>query len=225
MTTKTKAAAKQSGAAGEEQKVQITISAPNMQVAEFRIRGTEPLVQHKFSSKAKGVMIGIQEGGETSKKGTKRAPKNFEECYREATYRMKDGGYGIAASGFRAAMISACRMCGFQMTRAKLSVFVLADGQDAQEGTSLVRITKGVPEMDISPARNKDGSCDLRARPKWAPGWEARLRVRYDADQFTAQDVAHLVMRVGMQVGVGEGRPDSKNSAGMGWGLFEIVEG
>jgi hypothetical protein len=27
----------------------------------------------------------------------------------------------------------------------------------------------------------------------------------------------------GMQVGIGEGQPDSKNSAGMGWGLFELA--
>jgi hypothetical protein len=41
-------------------------------------------------------------------------------------------------------------------------------------------------------------------------------------DQFTHQDVANLMTRVGLQVGLGEGRPDSKNSAGMGWGLFQI---
>lgn len=37
-----------------------------------------------------------------------------------------------------------------------------------------------------------------------------------------AVDVANLMNRVGAQVGIGEGRPDSKNSAGMGWGLFSI---
>jgi hypothetical protein len=30
-------------------------------------------------------------------------------------------------------------------------------------------------------------------------------------------------MRVGIQVGICEGRPDSKNSAGMGWGTFKLV--
>jgi hypothetical protein len=30
------------------------------------------------------------------------------------------------------------------------------------------------------------------------------------------------IARVGQQVGICEGRPDSKNSAGMGWGLFDI---
>jgi hypothetical protein len=53
--------------------------------------------------------------------------------------------------------------------------------------------------------------------------WKARVRVRWDQDQFTLEDVANLLTRVGMQVGIGEGRPDSKNSAGMGWGLFAVA--
>jgi hypothetical protein len=53
--------------------------------------------------------------------------------------------------------------------------------------------------------------------------WAARLRIRFDSDQFTAQDVYNLVSRVGLQVGIGAGRPDSKASAGCGFGTFEIV--
>jgi len=52
--------------------------------------------------------------------------------------------------------------------------------------------------------------------------WYAKVRIRFDEDQFTLQDITNLLSRVGLQVGLGEGRPDSKNSAGMGWGLFEI---
>jgi hypothetical protein len=48
------------------------------------------------------------------------------------------------------------------------------------------------------------------------------VRVQYDADQFTATDAANLMTRVGAQVGIGEGRPDSKMSAGMGWGTFKL---
>ena len=53
--------------------------------------------------------------------------------------------------------------------------------------------------------------------------WAADITIRWDADQFTVEDVSNLLSRVGLQVGIGEGRPDSKNSAGMGWGLFEIA--
>ena len=53
--------------------------------------------------------------------------------------------------------------------------------------------------------------------------WSASLRIRYDAGMLTADDVVNLIARVGLQVGVGEGRPDSKQSAGLGFGLFEIA--
>jgi hypothetical protein len=36
-------------------------------------------------------------------------------------------------------------------------------------------------------------------------------------------DVLNLVSRCGMQVGIGAGRPDSKASAGCGFGLFQVV--
>ena len=53
--------------------------------------------------------------------------------------------------------------------------------------------------------------------------WKAKIRIRFDADQFSTQDITNLLARAGEQVGIGEGRPDSKNSAGMGWGCFRIT--
>jgi hypothetical protein len=53
--------------------------------------------------------------------------------------------------------------------------------------------------------------------------WAATLRIRFDAGMLTANDVVNLIARVGLQVGIGEGRPDSKESAGLGYGLFEVV--
>ena len=108
------------------------------------------------------------------------------------------------------------------MTRAKLSIFCEADGHDADDGTPLVKITKGKPRYHESLVRNASGVCDIRPRPMWAPGWQAKVRIRFDADQFEVDDMANLLMRAGQQVGIGEGRPDSKKSCGMGWGLFEV---
>ena len=109
------------------------------------------------------------------------------------------------------------------MTLAKLSVFIEADGFDADDNTPLIKIIKGDPQYSESVVRNETGVIDLRARPLWKPGWEAQVKVRYDADQFTTNDIANLMLRVGCQVGIGEGRPDSKKSTGMGWGLFEVI--
>jgi hypothetical protein len=122
-------------------------------------------------------------------------------------------------------MIDCCRLVGFKMTITKMTVFAEADGYDCTDGTPLVRITKGEPEYNEMPVRLASGVCDIHPRPMWRPGWEAIVRIRYDADQFTLMDITNLLMRVGMQSGIGEGRPFSKNSNGMGWGLFTIANG
>lgn len=202
----------------------LTIEPPKFKTATFHIVGTAPYVQHKFSAKAKAIMRAAQEAGSTGKKGKKREGKDFKQNYKEALHVSEEGWYGIPAPAFRAAMISACRVVGFQMTKAKLSVFVEADGFDAEDSTPLVRITKGEPAYFESLVRNETGVADIRARPKWAAGWEAKVRVTYDGDQFTDADTYNLLMRCGLQVGIGEGRPDSKRSTGMGWGTFTIVQ-
>lgn len=203
-------------------KQELVISPPNFQVAIFKIVGTAPYVSNKFSDEARKMMRDKQEAGPTVKKGAKKAPKDFEANYLGSMHKSEAGWYGIPASAFRNALVSACRIAGFQMTRAKLSVFVEADGFDEGDGTPLVKFTKGTPKKLESTVRLATGVCDIAARGCWSAGWEAQLRIKYDADQFTLKDVANLLMRVGVQVGVGAGRPDSKTSAGMGWGTFEI---
>jgi len=203
--------------------VALTIAPPNFQTLSIRIRGNAPYVQNKFSAKARQKMIDAQEAGSTGKKNRLREAKDFKQVYNDAMHISHEGWHGIPAPGFRNALISACKCCGFAMTRAKLSLFAEADGFDADDGTPLVKILKGKPTYTESAVRNESGVCDIRPRPLWAAGWEADVRIRFDADQFTMDDVANLMMRAGIQVGIGEGRPDSKKSAGMGWGTFEAV--
>lgn len=198
----------------------LEIKAPKLRVVEFKIVGTAPYVQHRFSAKAINQIIATQEAGSQAKGKKVREPKNFDDVYQQAMHIAKDGWYGIPAGAFRNAMISACRTVGYKMTHAKLAAFVLADGFDKVDGTPLVRLY-GEPHRHTAHARNDNGSVDIRVRPMWDE-WHAIVRVRYDADMFSEADVANLMMRVGMQVGIGEGRPDSKNSAGMGWGTFEL---
>lgn len=202
---------------------ELVIPAPNLKVAMFTIRGTAPYVGNAFSEKAHNQMKQKQEAGSTAKKGKQRDGKDFKACFEGAKHTSEDGWLGFPASAIRAAMISACRVVGFKMTLAKLSLFVCADGFDRVDGTALVRICKGTPAYVEHSVRNETGVCDIRARPMWKPGWEAVLRIEFDADMFTLDDVANLLLRVGKQVGIGEGRPDSRRSCGMGWGLFEIV--
>jgi hypothetical protein len=118
-------------------------------------------------------------------------------------------------------MISACRLVGFKMTLAKMSIFVEADGHDKQEPQiPLIRI-HGKPRKQEDMARVDTGQPYVTVRAAYH-NWSAKVRVRWDEDQFTIQDISNLLSRVGQQVGLCEGRPDSPNSSGMCWGLFTL---
>ena len=201
----------------------LEIKTPTFETVEIFLRGAAPLVMHKFGTKVKEQMIKTQMGGDLNKGKKKRDPKDFDAVYRDAFHTAKEGWHGIPCGAFRNAAISACRTVGYKMTHAKLAFFIVADGWEEEDGTPLVRIY-GTPKKHTAYARNDNGSVDIRIRPMWDE-WTAKLRVRFDADMFTTQDVLNLVMRVGMQVGLMEGRPDSRNSAGQGWSTFDIVQG
>lgn len=199
----------------------VQISPPKIERATFTIHGTAPLVIHRFSTKAKNMMLDTMKAGSTAKKGRKREPLDTEATYNQARYISKEGWDGFNVASIRCGLISACRLVGFKMTLAKLSLFVEADGRDATEPEfGLIRIY-GTPRKLESVARVETGQAYITIRPCYDE-WSAKVRVRYDADQFTLEDVSNLLARVGEQVGIGEGRPDSKNSAGMNWGTFQI---
>jgi hypothetical protein len=202
---------------------QVVIKAPNFKVLGLKCNCTSPYVQLRFGEKARNEMREKMAKGDQAKKGKKRTVRNYDQEFIAAQYRTEEGWGGIPASAFRNAAISACRTVGFAMTKAKLSIFILADGFDETDGTPLVKIS-GKPEKYEAPVRNSTGVADIRVRAMWR-SWSVTVRVRFDADQFSAEDIVNLFARIGMQVGVGEGRPDSKDSCGMGFGLFEVQAG
>jgi len=206
-----------------EQSVRVT--APNFKTAEFTIVGTAPYVQLKFGEKARNQMRAKQAAGPTAKKGGKREAKNFEALFIAAQHISADGWNGIPASAFRHAMVEACTLVDFHKTKAKKAVFVDADGYDKDDAMPLVRIHGCAPRHVEHTMPNANGNADIRVRAMFDEGWTATLRVTFDADLFTLTDITNLLMRAGMQVGVGEGRPGSKNSIGMGWGTFVIQGG
>ncbi len=201
----------------------VVIRPPNFKVATFEIEGDAPLVVHRFSAKAAKAIEDKMTGGKPAASKKNREAVVPEDVFNEARYRSKEGWDGFHAGAIRSAMISACRLVGFKMTLAKLSVFVIADGWDATEPQiPLIRILGCDPVMQKDVPRVETGQPYVTWRPAYH-GWKAKIKIRWDADQFTLADVTNLLARVGAQVGICEGRPDSKNSAGCGWGTFVVT--
>jgi len=202
----------------------LTISPPHFQVTEVMVVGDNaPYVANKFSSYNRDKMIAKQLQGSQSRKGQKRAPKDFKAIYEGMAHRAAAGWYGIPAKAFRDAMVEACSIVGFKMTLAKKAIFIEADGVDADDGQPLVKII-GKPTRKDTLVRLADGSTDILPRPMFFE-WSVKLRLKWDADLFSAVDMINLLSRAGQQVGVGAGRPASRKSTGMGWGIFYIETG
>jgi len=198
------------------------IKPANIVRTTLRVRGTAPFVQNKFSHKARQKMMADMATPKSQKKAkTERPPRDYQDDFVQAQHRTEDGLCGIPCSAFRAAMIDACRTVGLVMTKAKMSVFVIPDGFDVTDGTPLVFIEGGEPECTESLVRNDNGSADIRIRPMWRD-WGAKVTLEFDADMITPESVVNLLDRAGRQVGIGEGRPFSKNSVGQGWGTFTV---
>jgi len=204
----------------------VTISPPNLRTEVYSIVGTVPLLHARFGETAlEGMRRPMELGTVEAKKAKKvRPPRNFDLQFEESQHKMKGGGWGIPCSAFRAAMIRACSLTDVAMTIARISLFVEADGFGL-DGTPLVRMDCKPPikrEMYVSP----NGNTDIRVRAEFAPGWKAKVRIRFDADQLKRIDVARLMMRVGCQLGIMSGRSYVQGStgSGLGYGHFSVED-
>lgn len=203
----------------------ITIPRPQLQVLEVKIIGRAPLVTHAWDQKAKEMMLNKQQ----KKARAPREEKDPVACFKAAMYRFPDGGHGVPATGFKAAMVDACRLCdGITMTLAKLLFWIESDGRSVAEGKDLVRILrpasvpKGVewPRMREDTPRNDNGNPDLRYRPEYNP-WEAVVRVGFNAGKISGEQVYNLLMLAGIHCGICEMRPSSPESKTGSYGLWE----
>lgn len=203
-----------------KKQVAFEIKAPNFQTVEVGIRGTAPLMTHKFSMKARNQIEAKQTAVDKVKSA--RAPKDYKAEFNAARYVSREGWDGFYAGSIRNAMIRAASYgTGLSMTQTKGLVFVAAEGFDKEDGTPLVRILGCKPAHDTRPGRNDNGGIDMRNRPRY-DNWHAKLRIQFDADLLSAQDVLNLLARAGVSVGIGDGRPASPNSNGVGFGTFEV---
>lgn len=199
----------------------LVIKPPNLAIASFKMVGTAPYVQNRFSSENRDKMLAQQKEGSGTKR-TRRAkpPKDFQKVYEGSMHLSQDGWPGIPASGIRAAMIEACRLTEFDMIRAKMCIRIIADGLDRENMEPLVRI-EGKPRMFIDRVKIGINSTDLAARAMFE-AWSAKVSIEWDADVFSPQDILNLLARAGWQVGIGAGRPLSKMSAGTGKGTWKV---
>lgn len=171
---------------------------------------TAPLIQHRWSEKAKKEMRDKQMGHAKAKK----EPKNPEADFEAAKYLCPDGTPGIPAVAFKSAIVDAARLVGdAKMTHIRPAVYVHGVGPDM-----LVPIKASPAIMREDMVRVGMGTSDLRYRPMYA-SWEATLEIQLLSHVITHDQLYGLIDGAGYN-GVGEWRPE-KNGV---YGTFSLVE-
>lgn len=192
---------------------QISLTRIVRETLEINIKGTAPLIVHRWSEKAREMMLAAQQG--------KKVPKQHKDPqsdYESSMYRLEDGTHGFPVMAFKQATVKGGgRVFGkaVKMTELRQVFTFLADGVGT-DGTQLTRIS-GEPTMREDMVRVGMGTADIRYRAEYKD-WSATLRVEFVPSVIDAASVVALVDAGGTN-GVGEWRPEKSGS----YGTYEVV--
>lgn len=172
------------------------------------IVGTAPLIMHRFSEKARKIMLDAMQG-----KKAPRQPKDPEAEYEDAIHWLDDTRYGFPCIGFKAATVGAARFYGngVKMTELRQSMFFRGE-MGKSDNQQMFPIT-GEPIMREDVVRVARGGSDLRYRPEF-PEWSSELTIVYVKSMLTRDSVVSLVDAGGLGGGIGEWRPSKSGDFG-----------
>ncbi|MGK3995040.1 hypothetical protein [Sorangium sp. So ce1024] len=174
------------------------------------IRGTSPLLVHAWSEKAKKQMRDKQTKAAKMAKEAKDPKADFEA----SKYLNEKGEDCVPAGAFRNAIISSGRFAdGIPMTKITGSVFFIDDlvpikSKRCVQREDMVRVGGKGPGT---------GTADLRYRAEYQD-WSCELKVQYNANVISLEQLLNLISLAGFSVGICEWRPEKKGQHGR----FEI---
>jgi len=205
-----------------QKELKVQIPAPNIQMMKVRIKGTAPLIFHKWTEKAKKQILDKQ---------LKKAQRGHdirkpEEEYVDSFYYDSEDRVAFPALSIKLAMVNAVRNVeGTTMTLIKGAVFVVGD----KDG--FIPVLNGGKEITRKEViKNKDkwlredmvrigmGSADLRFRGQLTE-WEMEFIMKFNGDILSPEQVMNLLQIAGFACGLGEWRTERNGN----FGSFEIA--
>lgn len=184
----------------------IVLPTLDIRAIQIRIIGDAPLICHRWSEKAKRMILDKQMG----KASAGKEHKDPEADFAASLYPHPAGGYGFPTIAFKCAAVEACTSLG------KNVVTKVAARQSFHVVGELVQI-EGEPAPREDMVRVGMGTADIRHRGMFVD-WCCNLTVRYNARLLSAEQIINLMNTAGFAVGVGEWRPEKNGQ----FGLFHV---
>lgn len=180
-----------------------TIVLPQLKIGLLQIRliGDSPLICHAWSKKAKQEMLDKQ----MKKAKQAKQAKNPEQDFEDSLYRLDGDKYGFPAVAFKSAAVDACsHVEGVTKVSARGAFHIIGD---------MVEI-EGTPTMREDMVKIAMGTADIRYRGEFRT-WAATIRLRYNQNSLSPEQIINLFNVAGFGIGVGEWRPQRDGSFGM----------
>lgn len=203
--------------------VKLVVPQVTLSVIAVQIQGISPLIIRAWDQKT-AQQLADKAMGKKSAKG--REAVKPDEVFKGARYISKEGWDGIPVGAFKAALVDAVSCldlprADFNMTLAKKTFFIAADGICRVSGRDLVRIHGKAERFDLMQPTSGGGPY-MSYRPIYRE-WSCKLRIQFNPAKIDAQGVLNLLAAAGYFCGVGEHRPSAKESRTGVSGRFEVV--
>lgn len=171
---------------------------------ELTLKGTSPLIQHRFPEKARKQIRDKKLGKKTKERGILDAEKE----YQEAMHLTENGEYGIPVTAIKASMINAAHKdIGIEKTLVKKSIYIPCD-----DANDVIPIQCEEPIMREDWVRVGTGT-DLRYRPEFRK-WSCNVTIIYNSDNLQPTDIVRLLNLAGFGAGLLENRPEKGGDNG-----------
>lgn len=186
------------------------IKPPNIQTLGVKIKGTAPMIFHKWNDKAIQMMLDKQM--KKASAGT-RETRNPQKEYEESYYKNAKGEIAFPALCIKQAIIGATRSVeGLPMTLIRGTIFVVGDAD------GLIKVDYKEERMRQDMVRVGMGSADIRFRGE-LKDWSMKFLIKFNADVLSTEQVLNLLQIAGFSQGLGEWRPEKNGD----FGTFEVA--
>jgi len=213
--------------AKERETQPVSVKPMNLVALEIPVRAMEmsPVVLNKFTTEAQEEMLKKQVEGKT--KGNRELRVLAPELEAEARlHKTADGKIGFPTAGFLGGMIEVADAEDLYKKNVQCTITIIPDAVST-ENTDLVLFRKFKEKKTVRDVvKLANGSPNIIHRP-YIYGWEAVLRVQYDANRVTPDTVVNLISKAGFSIGIGAWRPYVKGGQGKPGtkGKYEVVPG
>lgn len=214
----------------------VEIRNLELETVPITLVGDTPIIEHKWSEKAKREMLEAQQGKSKGKKKESKNPvadfirslywlsdepditgKDETECEQAFVDAINNGArFGFPVCAFKKAAISAAYRNGWSKDKVSLQgAFFIKSSDGISDGVECVEIKGDAPVMREDMVKIGMGTADIRYRGE-IRNWHADVDIVYNKNgQYSLDNILSMLNAGGYTCGVGEWRTEKGGQNGM----------